>query len=44
MLAMRKSVGSLSGRLLANGQPATANFIRHSSYVPQVRASQVFNA
>lgn len=36
MLAMRKSVGSLTGCLLTNGQPATASFIRNSSYVPQV--------
>lgn len=37
MLAMRKSVGNLTGQLLVNGQPASASFIRQSSYVPQVR-------
>lgn len=51
MLAMRKTVGSLTGRLLVNGQPATASFIRHSSYVPHVschntglRASWLYGA
>lgn len=37
MLALRKSVGNLSGRLLVNGKPATARFIRLTSYVPQVK-------
>jgi ABC-type multidrug transport system ATPase subunit len=37
ILAMRKSVGDLSGHLLLNGQPATKNFIRKTAYVPQVR-------
>jgi hypothetical protein len=38
ILAMRKSLGNLSGSLLVNGQPAPASFIRKTSYVPQVRA------
>ena len=37
ILAMRKSVGHLTGQLLLNGQPATKNFIRKTAYVPQVR-------
>lgn len=36
MLAMRKSLGNLTGQLLVNGHPATAAFVRHTSYVPQV--------
>lgn len=36
ILAMRKSVGSLSGRLLLSGKPATRSFIRQTAYVPQV--------
>jgi hypothetical protein len=39
MLAMRKSLGHLKGRLLVDGQPATASFIRHTSYVPQVTST-----
>jgi len=34
-LALRKSVGELSGQLLLNGQPATKSFIRKTAYVPQ---------
>lgn len=36
ILALRKSVGSISGRLLVNGQPASKAFIRKTAYVPQV--------
>ena len=36
ILAMRKSVGELTGQLLLNGQPATRSFIRKTAYVPQV--------
>jgi hypothetical protein len=36
ILAMRKSLGNLSGRLLVNDAPAPASFIRKTSYVPQV--------
>ncbi|KAF8066171.1 abcG22 [Scenedesmus sp. PABB004] len=35
ILAMRKSVGALSGRLLLNGRPAGRSFIRQTAYVPQ---------
>lgn len=38
MLAMRKSIGTLTGRLLVNGQPASAGLVRYTSYVPQVRS------
>eukprot|EP00882_Tetradesmus_deserticola_P028957 GHRQ01032306.1.p1 GENE.GHRQ01032306.1~~GHRQ01032306.1.p1 ORF type:complete len:110 (-),score=58.27 GHRQ01032306.1:395-724(-) len=34
-LAMRKSVGNLSGRLLLSGKPANRGFIRKTAYVPQ---------
>jgi ABC-type multidrug transport system ATPase subunit len=37
ILAMRKSVGHLSGRLLLSGRPANTSFIRKTAYVPQVR-------
>lgn len=37
MLASRKSVGNLTGRLLVNSRPATSTFIAHTSYVQQVR-------
>lgn len=36
ILAMRKSLGNLTGGLLVNGSPAHASFIRQTSYVPQV--------
>jgi ABC-type multidrug transport system ATPase subunit len=36
ILAMRKSVGQLTGQLLLNGHPATRSFIRKTAYVPQV--------
>jgi hypothetical protein len=36
ILALRKSVGNISGRLIVNGQPASAAFIKHTSYVSQV--------
>lgn len=35
ILAMRKSVGNLSGRLLVNGCRAGKRFIRKTAYVPQ---------
>lgn len=38
MLAMRKTVGALTGRLLVNGRPASAEFTCRTSYVPQVKA------
>jgi alpha-D-ribose 1-methylphosphonate 5-triphosphate synthase subunit PhnL len=37
ILAMRKSVGSLSGQLLVNHQPADASYLHSTSYVAQVR-------
>jgi hypothetical protein len=37
ILAMRKSVGSLTGRVRVNGHPATQELAAHISYVPQVR-------
>jgi ABC-type iron transport system FetAB ATPase subunit len=37
ILAMRKSVGNLSGRLLLSGRPANTSFIRKTAYVPQVQ-------
>jgi hypothetical protein len=36
ILAMRKSLGNLSGSLMVNGQDAPASFIKKTSYVPQV--------
>lgn len=36
MLAMRKTVGTLTGTLLVNGCPASPKFISSTSYVPQV--------
>jgi ABC-type multidrug transport system ATPase subunit len=36
ILAMRKTVGQLSGCLLVDGQPATQTFLKKASYVPQV--------
>ena len=38
ILALRKSVGNLSGRLLVNGMRATKRFIRKTAYVPQASA------
>jgi len=35
ILALRKSVGNLTGRLLVNGQRATKRFVRKTAYVPQ---------
>jgi ABC-type lipoprotein export system ATPase subunit len=35
MLALRKSVGNLTGMVLVNGQPATPAFVRRTAYVPQ---------
>jgi hypothetical protein len=35
ILALRKSVGNLTGRLLVNGVRATRRFVRKTSYVPQ---------
>ena len=35
ILALRKSVGNLSGRLLVNGQRANKKFIKKTAYVPQ---------
>ncbi|KIY92351.1 hypothetical protein MNEG_15612 [Monoraphidium neglectum] len=35
ILAMRKSLGALSGRLLVGGAPATKGFVRRTAYVPQ---------
>jgi ABC-type multidrug transport system ATPase subunit len=35
ILALRKSVGTLSGRLLVNGARATKRFIKQTAYVPQ---------
>jgi ABC-type multidrug transport system ATPase subunit len=35
ILAMRKSMGTLTGQLLVNGRPATKSFIRRTAYVPQ---------
>ena len=35
ILAMRKSVGTLSGRLLVNGSRASKRFIKKTAYVPQ---------
>jgi hypothetical protein len=37
ILAMRKSVGTLSGCVLVDGRPASSNFVKHTSYLPQVR-------
>jgi ABC-type multidrug transport system ATPase subunit len=36
ILAVRKTVGTLSGQLLVNGQPAGKSYICSSSYIPQV--------
>jgi ABC-type cobalamin/Fe3+-siderophores transport system ATPase subunit len=35
ILALRKSVGNLTGRILVNGQRASKKFIRKTAYVPQ---------
>ncbi|KAI8464872.1 MAG: P-loop containing nucleoside triphosphate hydrolase protein [Monoraphidium minutum] len=35
ILALRKSVGTLTGRILVNGHRATKAFIRKTAYVPQ---------
>ena len=35
ILALRKSIGNLSGRLLVNGHVATKRFIKRTAYVPQ---------
>ncbi|KAI8468849.1 MAG: P-loop containing nucleoside triphosphate hydrolase protein [Monoraphidium minutum] len=35
ILAMRKSIGTLSGRLLVNGSRASKRFIKKTAYVPQ---------
>ena len=35
ILAMRKSVGALTGKLLVGGRPAARSFIRKTAYVPQ---------
>jgi ABC-type multidrug transport system ATPase subunit len=35
ILALRKSIGNLSGRILVNGERATKKFIRKTAYVPQ---------
>lgn len=40
ILALRKSVGDLTGCLLINGQPASSSVIKHTSYVPQVMTSE----
>jgi hypothetical protein len=37
ILALRKSVGELTGRILVNGARATKAFIRKTAYVPQAR-------
>ena len=36
ILAMRKTVGTLSGQLMVNGQPAGKSYVCSTSYVPQV--------
>lgn len=36
ILAMRKTVGTLSGRLMVNGQLAGKSYLSSTSYVPQV--------
>jgi ABC-type transport system involved in cytochrome bd biosynthesis fused ATPase/permease subunit len=36
ILAMRKSIGNLSGRLLVNGARSSKRFIKKTAYVPQV--------
>jgi hypothetical protein len=36
ILAMRKSIGNLTGVLMVNGARATKRFIKKTAYVPQV--------
>jgi hypothetical protein len=36
IVSARKSVGCLSGEVLVNGAPRTADFARKTAYVPQV--------
>lgn len=40
IVSARKSVGRLSGDVLVNGAPRSADFARKTAYVPQVRCCQ----
>lgn len=41
ILSARKTVGRLTGQVLVNSRPRSADFTRKTAYVPQVRSGTI---